>query len=152
MEGRQFCVGTSKEIRGKHFDGMEDTTDKESGKNVTESLQEYNCRHRKSGIICGVSEPAYSTEELKRLKEQDEKIYKVGNLEGDGYYFSQKMRGLETEIRKCKDEINALKAFGNSEAEIKALRQRIKTVRAKYNEIAEVTGISQEPKRMSVPK
>lgn len=152
MEGRQFCIGTSKEIRGKHFDGMEDTTDKESGKNVTESLKEYNCRHRKSGIICGVSEPAYSPEELKRLKAQDEKIYKVGNLEGDGYYFSQKMRGLETEIRKCKDEINALKAFGNSEAEIKALRQRIKTVRAKYNEIAEVTGISPEPKRMSVPK
>ena len=152
MEGRQFCIGTSKEIRGKHFDGMEDTTDKESGKNVTESLQDYNCRHRKSGIICGVSEPAYSPEELKRLKEQDKKIYKVGNLEGDGYYFSQKMRGLETEIRRCKDEINALKAFGNSEAEIKALRQRIKTVRAKYNEIAEVTGISQEPRRMSVPK
>ena len=152
MEGRQFCIGTSKEIRGKHFDGMEDTRDAESGKNVTESLQDYNCRHRKSGIICGVSEPAYSPEELKRLKEQDEKIYKVGNLEGDGYYFSQKMRACETEIRRCKDEINALKAFGNSEAEIKALRQRIKTVRAKYNEIAEITGISQEPKRMSVPK
>ncbi len=152
MEGRQFCIGTSKEIRGKHFDGMEDTKDKESGKNVTESLKEYNCRHRKSGIICGVSEPAYSPEELKQLKEQDEKIYKVGNLEGDGYYFSQKMRGLETEIRKCKDEINALKAFGNSEQQIKELRQRIKTVRAKYNEIAEITGISQEPKRMSVSR
>ena len=152
MEGRQFCIGTSKEIRGKHFDGMEDTRDAESGKNVTESLQDYNCRHIKSGILCGVSEPAYSTEELKRLKEHDEKIYKVGNLEGNGYYFSQRMRSCETEIRKCKDEINALKAFGNSEAEIKALRQRIKTVRAKYNEIAETTGISTEPKRMSVPK
>ena len=152
MQGRQFCKGTSKEINGKHFDGMEDTRDTESGKNVTESLQDYNCRHEKSGIKCGVSEPRYTPEELKRLKEQDEKIYKVGNLEGDGYYFSQKMRACETEIRKCKDEINALKAFGNSEAEIKELRQRIKTVSAKYNEIAEVTGISAEPKRLSVPK
>ena len=152
MEGRQFCIGTSKEIRGKHFDGMEDTRNAQSGKNVTESLQDYNCRHRKSGIICGVSEPAYLPEELKRLKEQDEKIYKVGNLEGDGYYFSQRMRSCEAEIRRCKDEINALKAFGNSEADIKALRHRIKTVRAKYNEIVEVTGISPEPKRLSVPK
>lgn len=152
MEGRQFCIGTSKEIRGKHFDGMEDTRDAESGKNVTESLQDYNCRHRKSGIICGVSKPAYSPEELKRLKEQDEKIYKVGNLEGDGYYFSQRMRSCEADIRRCKNEINALKAFGNSEQQIKELRQRIKTVRAKYNEIAEITGISQEPKRISVPK
>ncbi len=148
MQGRQFCIGGSKEINGKHFDGMEDTRDAESRKNVTESLQDYNCRHEKSGIKCGVSEPRYTPEELKRLREQDEKIYKVGNLEGDGYYFSQKMRGLETEIRKCKDEINALKAFGNSEAEIKQLRARIKTVRAKYNEIADVTGISPEPKRM----
>jgi hypothetical protein len=152
MQGRQFCVGESKEINGKHFDGMEDTRDAESGKNVTESLQDYNCRHEKSGIKCGVSEPRYTPEELKRLKEQDEKIYKVGNLEGDGYYFSQKMRACETEIRRCKDEINALKAFGNSEQQIKELRARIKTVRAKYNEIAEVTGISQEPKRLSVPK
>lgn len=62
------------------------------------------------------------------------------------------MRACETEIRRCKDEINALKAFGNSETEIKALRQRINTVRAKYNEIADITGISQEPKRMSVPR
>lgn len=152
MQGRQFCIGESKTINGKHFDGMEDTRDAESGKNITESLQDYNCRHEKSGIKCGVSEPRYTPEELKRLREQDEKIYKVGNLEGDGYYFSQKMRGLETEIRRCKDEINALKSFGNSEAEIKALRKRIKTVRVKYNEIAEVTGISQEPKRLSVPK
>ncbi len=152
MQGRQFCKGTSKEINGKHFDGMEDTRDAESGKNVTESLQDYNCRHEKSGIKCGVSEPRYTPEELKRLKEQDEKIYKVGNLEGDGYYFSQRMRSCETEIRRCKDEINALKAFGNSEQQIKELRQRIKTVRAKYNEIAEVTGIISEPKRMSVPK
>lgn len=152
MQGRQFCIGESKEINGKHFDGMEDTRDAESGKNVTESLQDYNCRHEKSGIKCGVSEPRYTPEELKRLREQDEKIYKVGNLEGDGYYFSQKMRACESEIRRCKDEINALKAFGNSEQQIKELRQRIKTVRAKYNEIAEVTGISQEPKRLSVPK
>jgi hypothetical protein len=152
MQGRQFCVGESKKIRGKHFDGMEDTRDAESGKNVTESLQDYNCRHEKSGIKCGVSEPRYTPEELKRLKEQDEKIYKVGNLEGDGYYFSQKMRGLETEIRKSKDQINALKAFGNSQAEIKELRSHIKKCQAKYDEIVSVTGISAEPKRMSVPR
>ena len=152
MEGRQFCIGTSKEIRGKHFDGMEDTRDAESRKNVTESLQDYGCRHYKTAIICGVSEPRYSAEELKRFEENDKRIYKVGNLEGDGYYFSQRMRSCEAEIRRCKDETNALKAFGNSEQQIKELRQRIKTVRAKYNEIAEVTGISPEPKRMSVPK
>lgn len=152
MQGRQFCIGESKTINGKHFDGMEDTRDAESGKNVTESLQDYGCRHYKVAIICGVSEPIYSAEELRRFEEQDKRLYRIGNIEKDGYGWSQSMRACESEIRKCKDEINALKAFGNSEAEIKALRQRIKTVRAKYNEIADITGISQEPKRMSVPK
>ncbi len=152
MQGRQFCIGESKTINGKHFNGMEDTRDAESGKNVTESLQDYGCRHYKTAIICGVSEPRYSAEELRRFDEQDKRLYKIGNIEKDGYGWSQSMRVCETEIRRCKDEINALKAFGNSEAEIKALRQRIKTVRAKYNEIAEITGISQEPKRMSVPR
>ncbi len=152
MQGRQFCIGKSKTINGKHFDGMEDTRDAESGKNVTESLQDYGCRHYKVAIICGVSESRYSAEELKRFDEQDKRLYKIGNIEKDGYGWSQSMRACETEIRKCKDEINALKAFGNSEAEIKVLRQRIKTVRAKYNEIAEITGISIEPNRTSVPK
>ena len=151
MQGRQFCIGESKTINGKHFDGMEDTRDAESGKNVTESLQDYGCRHYKTAIICGVSEPRYSAEELRRFEENDKRLYKIGNIEKDGYGWSQSLRACETEIRRCKDEINALKAFGNSEAEIKALRQRIKTVRAKYNEIAEVTGISPEPKRMSTP-
>ena len=152
MQGRQFCIGESKTINGKHFDGMEDTRDAESGKNVTESLQDYGCRHYKTAIICGVSEPRYSAEELKRFEEQDKRLYKIGNIEKDGYGWSQSMRACETEIRKCKDEINALKAFGNSDQQIKELRKRIKTVRAKYNEIADITGIGKEPKRLSVPK
>lgn len=147
MQGKQYAKGAE----GKTVNGVFYPSAEKEG--VYDRLYEdYNCRHYETDIILGVSEPRYSEEELKRLKEQDEKIYKVGNLDGDGYYFSQRMRSCEAEIRRCKDEINALKAFGNSEAEIKALRQRIKTVRAKYNEIAEVTGISPEPKRLSVPK
>lgn len=152
MQGRQFCIGESKTINGKHFDGMEDTRDAESGKNVTESLQDYGCRHYKTAIICGVSEPRYSAEELRRFEENDKRLYKIGNIEKDGYGWSQSMRACETEIRKCKDEINALKAFGNSDQQIKELRKRIKTVRAKYNEIADVTGLYPETKRMSVPR
>ena len=147
MQGKQYAKGAE----GKTVNGIFYPSAEKEG--VYDRLYEdYNCRHYETDIILGVSEPRYSAEELKRFEEQDKRLYKIGNIEKDGYGWSQSMRACETEIRKCKDEINALKAFGNSEAEIKALRQRIKTVRAKYNEIAEVTGISQEPKRMSVPK
>lgn len=62
------------------------------------------------------------------------------------------MRALETEIRKSKDEINALQAFGNSVPQIQDLQERIKAFHAKYDRIAEVTGIDKEPKRMAVQK
>ena len=147
MQGKQYAKGAD----GKTVNGVFYPSAEKEG--VYDRLYEdYNCRHYETDIILGVSEPRYSAEELKRLEEQDKRLYKIGNIEKDGYSWSQSMRACETEIRKCKDEINALKAFGNSEADIKALRQRIKTVRAKYNEIVEATGISAEPKRMSVPK
>ena len=146
MQGKQYSKGDGKTVNGVFYPSAE----KEG---VYDRLYEdYNCRHYETDIILGVSEPRYSEDELKRFEEQDKRLYKISNIEKDGYGWSQSMRACETEIRRCKDEINVLKAFGNSEKQIKELRQRIKTVRAKYNEIAEVTGISQEPKRLSVPK
>ena len=146
MQGKQYAKGDGKTVNGVFYPSAE----KEGV--YARLYEDYGCRHYETDIILGVSEPRYSAEELKRFDEQDKKIYKIGDIEKDGNGWSQVMRSCKTEIRKCKDEINALKAFGNSEAEIKALRQRVKTVRAKYNEIAEVTGISAEPKRLSVPK
>ena len=147
MQGKQYAKGAE----GKTVNGVFYPSAEKEG--VYDRLYEdYNCRHYETDIILGVSEPRYSAEELKRFEEQDKRLYKIGDIEKDGYGWSQSLRACETEIRRCKDEINALKAFGNSEAEIKELRKRIKAVRAKYNEIAEVTGISAEPKRMSVPK
>lgn len=147
MQGKQYAKGAE----GKTVNGVFYPSAEKEGV-YARLYEDYNCRHYETDIILGVSEPRYSAEELKRFEEWDKRLYKIGNIEKDGYGWSQSMRAFETEIRRCKDEINALKAFGNSETEIKSLRQRIKTVRAKYNEIADITGISQEPKRMSVPK
>ena len=147
MQGKQYAKGAE----GKTVNGVFYPSAEKDG--VYDRLYEdYNCRHYETDIILGVSEPRYSAEELRRFEEQDKRLYKIGNIEKDGYGWSQSLRACETEIRKCKDEINALKAFGNSETEIKQLRARIKVVRAKYNEIAEITGISTEPKRMSIPR
>ena len=152
MEGRQFCNGKSKEINGKHFEGAEDTRDAESGQNVLESLDDYNCNHRETPIICGVSEPAYSPEELARLKAENERQFEINGTTKDGYGWSQVLRNLESNTRNAKDEINALKAFGNSQAEIDRLDAQIKSYRAKYNEICDVTGIKPDYRRMSIPK
>ena len=146
MQGKQYAKGAD----GKTVNGVFYPSAEKEG--VYDRLYEdYNCRHYETDIILGVSEPRYSAEELKRFEGNDKRLYKIGNLEGDGYYFSQKLRNIEAEVRKMKDEINALKSFGNSANEIKELKSKINTYRKKYNEISEITGISKEPKRFSVP-
>ena len=152
MEGRQFCNGKSKEINGIHFDGAEDTRDAESGKNVLESLDDYNCNHRETPIICGVSEPAYSLQELERLKAENERQYEINGISKDGYGWSQVIRHYEAETRNAKDQINALKSFGNSETQIADLNKKIKAYRTKYNEICDITGIKPDYRRMGVVK
>ena len=153
MQGKQYCIGKSRTINGIDFVGFEEIDPASPDRlSASKALNDYGCRHYKTPIICGVSEPRFSKEQLKQIEEENKKQYKVGDLQGNKYYFSQKMRALETEIRKAKDEINALKSFGNSSNEIKALRIKINAYRTKYNEISEITGLSKEPKRFSVSK
>lgn len=146
MEGKQYAKYHAKVVNGVLYEGAED-------KGVYDRLYEdYNCHHREIPIILGISEPTYTPEELARLKAENEKQYTIGKSTGDGYYWSQRMRQLETETRKAKDQIYALKSFGNSEQQIADLNKKIKSYRAKYNEICDVTGIKPDLKRMSVPK
>ena len=153
MQGKQYCIGKSRVINGIDFVGFEEIDPaSHDGLSASKALNDYGCRHYKTPIICGVSEPRFSKQQLEQIEAENKRQYKVGGLEGNKYYFSQKMRALETEIRKAKDEINALKSFGNSSNEIKALRTKINAYRAKYNEISEITRLSKEPKRFSVSK
>lgn len=144
MEGKQYAKHGGKTVNGVYYEGADDA------KVYDRLYRDYNCNHRETPIILGVSEPRYSPQELTRLKADNEKQFTISGKTGDGYYWSQKMRALETETRKAKDQINALKAFGNSEPEIAELNKRIAAYRKKYNEIADVTGIAKEPKRMRV--
>ena len=97
MEGKQYAKTHGKTVNGIYYEGAED-------KGVYERLYEdYNCNHRETPIILGVSEPAYSADELARLKTKNEKNYTIGNSTGDGYYWSQRMRMLESATRNAKD-------------------------------------------------
>lgn len=146
MEGKQYAKGHTVTINGVEYEGAID-------KGVYDRLyKDYNCQHYETDIILGVSEPRYSPEELARLKAENERQFTIGNSTGDGYYWSQRMRHLETETRNAKDQINALKAFGNSETQVADLNKKIKAYRQKYNEICDVTGIKPDLKRMSVPR
>lgn len=147
MQGKQYA----KSAEGKTVNGVFYPSAEKEG--VYDRLYEdYNCRHYETDIILGVSDPRYSPEELARLKAENEKEYEINGVSKDGYGWSQVLRHYEAETRNAKDQINALKAFGNSETQIADLNKKIKAYRQKYNVICDVTGIKPDYRRMSIPK
>lgn len=142
MQGKQYVLGKARTINGIHF---------ESADEALERLQDYGCLHYKTPIICGISEPRYSDEELKRLNEQNAKRYTIDGKEYSGYEVTQMQRRLETAVRNEKTTRDLAKASGN-DALVKRCNERIKAYQGKYNEISEITRIQGDKKRMSVPR
>jgi hypothetical protein len=142
MQGKQFVVGEARTINGIHFDSFDE---------ANERLQDYGCLHYKTPIICGISEPRYSPEELKRLNEQNARRYTIDGKEYSGYDITQMQRRLESSVRNEKTTRELAKASGDN-ALVKRCNERIKAYQTKYNEISETTGIQGDKKRMSVPR
>lgn len=142
MQGKQYVLGKARTINGIHF---------ESADEALERLQDYGCLHYKTPIICGISEPRYSTEELKRLNEQNAKRHTIDGKEYSGYGITQMQRRLETAVRNEKTTRDLAKASGDN-ALVERCNERIKAYQGKYDDISTITGIQGDKKRMSVPK
>lgn len=119
-QGQVFCY-KGKDTRYPDF--VEST-----GYGMGAGICGYNCRHSFHPFIPGVSTPAYSKEDLKRIKELDEKFIEYNDREYNLYQATQKQRQIETAIRKTKQELIAYKAAGLegdfTNASIKLQRQK----------------------------
>ena len=147
MQGQQYSIVGKKTINGITYeDAYEQGIDGDGG-----LLNDYGCLHYKTPIICGVSEPRYSPEELKRLNEQNAKRYTIDGKEYSGYEVTQMQRRLESSVRNEKTTRELAKSSGDN-ALVKRCNERIKAYQGKYNEIGEITGIQGDKKRMSVPR
>lgn len=142
MQGKQYVLGKARTINGVYF---------ESADKALERLQDYGCLHYKTPIICGISEPRYSPEELKRLNEQNAKRYTIDGKEYSGYDITQMQRRLETAVRNEKTTRELARASGDN-ALVKRCNERIKAYQGKYSEISETTKIPEDKKRMSIPR
>lgn len=142
MQGKQYVLGKAKTINGVHFESADEALDR---------LQDYGCLHFKTPIICGVSEPRYSPEELKRLNEQNSQTYTIDGKEYSGYEVTQMQRRLESSVRNEKTTRELARVSGDK-ALVKRCNERIKAYKGKYVEITDITGIPEDKKRMSVPR
>ena len=144
MQGQQYSLNGKKTINGVVFEDFE-------ASGASSALQDYGCLHFRTPIICGISEPRFSKKELAKIEADNQKEYTVGNLQGNKYFFSQKMRNLESATRDQKTIRDLARASGDKVL-VKQCNEKIKAYRQKYDEIAETTGLSPELKRMSVPR
>jgi hypothetical protein len=152
VQGKQYCIGKSRTINGIKFIGFEETDPTSpDGKSASQALSEYGCLHYKTPILCGISEPRFSKKQLAEIEEQNNKEYTIGERTGNRYFWSQRMRNLESATREQKT-IRDLARSSGDKVLVKKCNEKIKAYRQKYDEIAETTGLYPETKRMSVPR
>ncbi|MCU7195542.1 phage minor capsid protein [Turicibacter sanguinis] len=96
----QGQVFTYKGVDARYPDFVEST-----GYGRGDGICGWNCRHSFHPFIPGVSTPAYSEEDLKRIKDQDERIVEYNGKSYNLYQATQKQRQIETTIRKTKREL-----------------------------------------------
>lgn len=142
MQGKQFVLGKSRKVNGIYFEGAEE---------ALKRLEDYSCNHYKTPIICGISEPRYSKEELAKLKQNDKKTYNIDGKKVTGYEASQMMRRLETAIREQKGLKAAAKSSGDNSL-AKESNKAIQKYQEKYSEISQTTGIKEDKNRISYTK
>jgi len=140
MGGKQYSLEGKKIVNGVTF---------ESATEALEALEDYGCLHDRMPIICGVSEPTYSPEQLAELNRKSSTPIEIDGKTKTGYEWKQTMRQLERNARSTREQLTLAKATGDSPLATKC-RQRLKAINTKYNEIADKTGIKAQPEKMRV--
>lgn len=144
MQGQQYSLHGKKTINGVVYEDFE-------ASGASSALQDYGCLHYRTPILLGISEPRFSKKQLAEIEEQNKKEYTIGERTGNRYFWSQRMRNLESATREQKT-IRDLARSSGDKVLVKKCNEKIKAYRQKYDEIAEVTGLYPETKRMSVPR
>lgn len=109
----------------------------------------WNCRHSWWKIIVGVSQPAYSESELRALAKYSNEEIEFEGKTMTRYEATQKMRQIETNIRRHKDNAVIDAELGNDSAR-RAEQYKINLLKAQYEALVKTFGLVPEPDRMTV--
>ena len=152
MQGKQYCLGKTRVINGTKFIGFEEKDpSSEEGKSASEALDDWGCLHFETSIICGISEPAYTPEELKTLNEKNNRPIEIDGVTKTGYEWKQSMRRLERGGKQAKMQRELFKAEGNL-PEARKWDERLKMIEDKYQLVADKTGMKAQYEKMAVIK
>jgi len=129
---------------GTYFPAIADETGRDR-----RSIGQYNCYHYVFSIVLGVSEPAYTNQQLRAIIERNRTGFEFDGKEYTMYEGTQLQRKLETEIRNQKDIQIMARASDNEGALIKS-QTKINQLTQKYKELNEISGLSSKLDRLKV--
>ena len=139
MGGRQFALGKARTVNGVFYPSFEEK--------AAPLLEEFGCLHFSFPIILGVSQPAYSEDELEEFKVADNATFEFEGKKYTMYQGTQLQRQVETAIRNQRDILTMAKAAGGGEEELIA-RTKIRQLTNKYAELSEVSGLPTQMERI----
>ena len=113
-------------------------------------IGELNCQHIATPIVIGVSDPAYSDEQLEEINEYStEKITGLSNKPVTRYEASQMMRQVETEVREYEEQLLQAQ-IRNRDALAKGYKRRIAKRKEKYKRICDKADLRPQYNRMKI--
>ena len=130
-----------KQMSNKEFDRLQNRLDRPFGM--------WNCRHTWHPILMGISQPAYTPEELADFKRNSRERIEIDGIIKSRYEWTQEQRRIETAIRQQKDIAVAAKASGDmvTRRECAAV---IRALDKYYGKITDAAGLLAKPERMRV--
>ena len=131
-----------KQMSNKEFDRLQNTI-------LDRPFGMWNCRHTWHPILMGISQPAYTPEELADFKRNSRQRIEIDGIIKSRYEWTQEQRRIETAIRQQKDIAVLAKASGDmvTRRECAAM---IRALDKYYGKITDAAGLLAKPERMRV--
>ena len=109
----------------------------------------WNCKHSIHPILMGISEPAYSDEELRAFNRFSNERITIEGVTKSRYQWTQEQRRIETAVRRQKDISVCARAAGNGPMRRDAQRT-VNALMDRYDKVTEAAGLRTEYDRMWV--
>lgn len=140
MEGKMFSYSGEKTIDGVTYpDGAE----------ALERMEDYNCYHRKMGVILGVSKPRYSKAEIEEKNRLTHEEIEYNGKTKSRYEWIQTQRKIERTVRSLRTTARMAEAAGDTQLK-NDCELKVRIWKAKYKAMCEAVGITPHNERMTI--
>ena len=117
---------------------------------IRRAVGTWNCRHYVFPILLGISQPAYSKEQLQQFKTRSNEKVEIDGKEYTKYQCTQLMRRLETEMRYAKEQYIIGRDISDNLMQANA-QVRLLRLQKKYREISDLSGLRKRYDKAYVP-